>query len=263
MGRDDSNDVKLNEPTTEFPEYDRDGADADRAVDTERRDGERRDSDRGAAARGLARPVLWLLGIIGLIVALLLVNQAIGLWPKLSNPFAQKETDRSQPVLLQSIQDLSRYVAAEGNYQVVIDVQRNRENVPDFLLNRRTLFVGAGSVEAFVDFSTIGEGAITVSDDGKTVSIKLPDPQLGKTNLDLERSYVVTEQRGLLDWVKDVFANDPNRQNQVYQLAEERISTAARDSGLIERARENTRKMLEGLLHSLGYTTVTVTYASP
>lgn len=256
MGRDESNDVKLNEPTREYPEYGPDEP-ADRPAGT----GQAAETER--AGRGLARPVLWLLGIVGLIVALLLANQAIGLWPKLTNPFAEKETDRSQPVLLQSIQDLSRYVAAEGNYQVVIDVQRNRENVPAFLLNRRTLFVGAGSVEAFVDFGTIGQGAITESDDRRTVSIRLPDPQLGKPNLDLERSYVVAEQRGLLDWAKDVFADDPNRQNQVYQFAEERIGAAARDSGLIERARENTRKMLEGLLHSLGYTTVTITYAAP
>jgi hypothetical protein len=34
-------------------------------------------------------------------------------------------------------------------------------------------------------------------------------------------------------------------------------------SKLTERASENTRKMLDGLLRQLGYTTITVTFAAP
>ncbi|MEK8108438.1 DUF4230 domain-containing protein [Micromonospora sp. M12] len=62
----------------------------------------------------------------------------------------------------------------------------------------------------------------------------------------MEKSYVFAEQRGLLNRLGDLVGNDPNRQQQVYQLAEERITAAARDSGLSARAEENTRKMLEG-----------------
>jgi Protein of unknown function (DUF4230) len=234
-------DTGLTEPTAEQPTY------------------EEEEERRPRPLRGL----FWLVGIVGLIAVLVLGSQAAGLWPDFSNPFGKKETDRSQPALLQSIRDLSRYVAAEGNFQVVIDVQRNRNHVPDFLVNRRTLFVGAGSVEAYVDFAKLADGAITVSDDGKSVSIRLPDPQLAPPKLDLEHSYVFSEQRGLVDWVNDVFNGDPNRQNQVYQLAEDRIAAAATESGLPERARDNTRKMLEGLFRSLGYTSITVTYAAP
>ena len=50
--------------------------------------------------------------------------------------------------------------------------------------------LGAGSVEAYVDFTKIGDGAIVQSADGKSVEIKLPAPQLGETNLDMEKSYV-------------------------------------------------------------------------
>ena len=196
-------------------------------------------------------------------MVVLLGIQATGILPEFRNPFAKEQTDRSQPPLLKSIQDLSRYVAAEGNFQVVVDTQNDRRNVPDFLLNERTLFVGAGSVEAYVDFTKIAEGAVVQSADGKSVEIKLPAPQLGETNLDMEKSYVFAEQRGLLNRLGDLVGNDPNRQQQVYQLAEERITAAARDSGLSARAEENTRKMLEGLLRSLGYQQITVTYIAP
>ncbi|MGK5445445.1 DUF4230 domain-containing protein [Micromonospora sp. URMC 105] len=247
-------DGDINQPTREFPGYPTadtlparsDDAPAPRPV-------------RPAPARGL----LWVLGAAALVVVVLLGAQATGIFPDFRNPFAKEQTDRSQPPLLKSIQDLSRYVAAEGNFQVVVDLQNDRNNVPDFLLNQRTLFVGAGSVEAYVDFTRISEGAVVESADGKSVEIKLPAPQLGKTNLDMEKSYVFAEERGLLNRLGELVNGDPNRQQQVYQLAEERITAAARDSGLTQRAEENTRKMLEGLLRSLGYEKVTVTYAAP
>ncbi|MFI7434417.1 DUF4230 domain-containing protein [Micromonospora haikouensis] len=212
---------------------------------------------------GPARGLLVVLGAAAVAVVVLLGAQATNVFPDFRNPFAKEQTDRSQPPLLKSIQDLSRYVAAEGNFQVVVDLQNDRDNVPEFLLNQRTLFVGAGSVEAYVDFTKIGEGAVVVSPDGKSVEVKLPAPQLGQTNLDMEKSYVVAEQRGLLNRVNDLVKGDPNRQQQVYKLAEDRITAAARDSGLTDRAQENTDKMLEGLLRSLGYEKVTVTYTAP
>ncbi|WP_433266233.1 DUF4230 domain-containing protein [Micromonospora vinacea] len=221
------------------------------------------DGPGGGGGGGAARGLLLLLGAAALAVVVLLGIQATGILPEFRNPFAKEQTDRSQPPLLKSIQDLSRYVAAEGNFQVVVDTQNDRRNVPDFLLNERTLFVGAGSIEAYVDFTKIGDGAIVQSADGKSVEIKLPAPQLGETNLDMEKSYVFAEQRGLLNRLGDLVGNDPNRQQQVYQLAEERITAAARDSGLSARAEENTRKMLEGLLRSLGYQQITVTYVAP
>lgn len=266
----------LNQPTREFPEYskgraalDPDGrpADADDATDPWAAPAdEPHPAEPGSVESEPRRPgrgLLWLAGIIGVAIVLVLGLQGAGMWPHLRNPFAQQQTDRSQPPLLKSIQDLSRYVAAEGNFQVVVDLQKNRKYVPEFLLNERTLFVGAGSVEAYVDFAKISEGAVVESADRKTVEIKLPAPQLGKTNLDLKNSYVFAENKGLLNIVGDVFANDPNRQREVYQLADDKITAAARDSGLADRAQENTRKMLEGLLRSLGYEKVTITYTAP
>ncbi|MBX7269395.1 DUF4230 domain-containing protein [Micromonospora sp. Llam7] len=212
---------------------------------------------------GAVRALLWVLGAAALAVVVLLGVRTTGILPEFRNPFTQEQTDRSQPALLESMHDLSRYVAAEGNFQVVVDLQNDRRNVPDWLLNERTLFVGAGSVEAYVDFGTLAEGAIVQSADGKSVEIKLPAPQLAETNLDLEQSYVFAEERGLLNRVGELVGGDPNRQQEVYRLAEDRITGAARESGLAARAEENTRKMLEGLLRSLGFEQVTVTYIAP
>lgn len=237
------------------------GGEADRGSGSDRGGELERSAPRGPS--GAARGLLVVLGAAAVAVVVLLGAQATGVFPEFRNPFAKEQTDRSQPPLLKSIQDLSRYVAAEGNFQVVVDLQNDRNNVPEFLLNERTLFVGTGSVEAYVDFGKIGEGAVVTSADGKSVEVKLPAPQLAQTNLDMEKSYVVAQQRGLLNRINDLVKGDPNRQQQVYRLAEDRITAAARDSGLTARAEENTRKMLEGLLRSLGYEKVSVTYVAP
>jgi hypothetical protein len=212
---------------------------------------------------GFARVLIFTGVVFGLIVALCFGLRTLNVLPSFDNPFTDKTTDRSQPVLLQSMRDLSRYVAADGTFQVIVDLQEHKENVPDFLVNRRTLFVGSGTVEEYVDFGSLTEGSITINSDDNSVQIKLPAPQQSTAALDMERSYVVAEERGLLTRIGDAFRSDPNKQQRVYQLAQQRITEAARNSGLDQRARENTQKMLQSLLGRLGYTSVTVTFANP
>ncbi|MEV4703688.1 DUF4230 domain-containing protein [Actinoplanes sp. NPDC049316] len=219
-----------------------------------------------APPRGMgafARVLIFTGVVFALIVAMCLGLRAINVLPGFDNPFSDKTTDRSQPVLLQSMRDLSRYVAADGNFQVIVDLQENKDNVPDFLLNKRTLFVGAGTVEAYVDFGQLSTGALSLDEANHTATIKLPPPQLGQAALDMQRSYVVAEERGLLNRIGDAFSSNPDQQQRVYQSAQQRITEAARSSGLEQRARDNTEKMLQSLFGRLGYTTVTVEFASP
>lgn len=210
----------------------------------------------GGAMRGL----FWLVATIGLVVALVLGAKTIGLFPDLKNPFAKEQADRSGPALLKSVQDLSQYVAAEGNFEVIVDVQKDRKYIPDFLVNERILFVAAGSVEVYVDFAGIGQGAVKESDDRRTVEITLPAPQLRPVRINNDRSYVYQEDRGLFNRLADAFKSDPNRLQEVYKLAEGKIGTAAKEAGLSKRAEENTRKMLQQFLGALGYTSVTVNF---
>lgn len=210
----------------------------------------------GGAMRGL----FWLVATIGLIVALVLGAKTIGLFPDLKNPFAKEQTDRSGPALLKSVQDLSQFVAAEGNFEVIVDVQKDRKYIPDFLLNERILFVAAGSVEVYVDFAGIGQGAVKESEDRRTVEITLPAPQLRPVRINNDRSYVYQEDRGLFNRLADAFKSDPNRLQEVYKLSEEKIGAAAKEAGLGKRAEENTRKMLQQFLGALGYTSVTVNF---
>ena len=210
-------------------------------------------------------PLRLLVGVVVLLVALLAVSRLtdLRLWPSLPNPFASREVDRSQPVLLKAIVDLKAYKAASGNFQVLVDLERSAKGIPLLVKGERTLFVAAGTVDAEVDFSTIDRGAIEVSDDGRTARVTLPRAHLTGARIDPDRSYVFSRERGLLDRLGSVLSDNPTSERRLYQLAEDRLEAAATESGLVERAEQNTRAMLESMLRSLGYRDVTVTFRDP
>ncbi|GII30978.1 DUF4230 domain-containing protein [Planotetraspora mira] len=194
-----------------------------------------------------------------LFVILLVVVGARLTWSWL-NPLGEETIDRSSPVLLKSIQNLSRYEAATGNFQVIVDLEKDANFLPDAIKGTRTLFVGVGGVDAYVDFSGLSKDAITVSPDGKTVTVRLPHAQLEKPNLDNQKSYVFAQQRGLFDRVSDFLSSSPANQQELYVLAEQKIADTAASSDLRNRADQNTKATLEGMLKALGFTTVVIRY---
>jgi hypothetical protein len=199
------------------------------------------------------------IGVVALGLLFFLLGRA-DLLPGIPNPFEQTTTERSGPVLLKSIQDMSRYEGASGNFEVVVDLDKDAKFLPDALLGKRTLYVGAGSVDAYVNLGGIGENAVTVSSDRKTAAIRLPHAALERTSLDTKNSYVVSQSRGLFDRIGDFFGSDTGNMQQLNELAAQKIQTAAKQTELATRAETNTKSMLQQLLTSLGYTKVTVTF---
>jgi hypothetical protein len=218
--------------------------------------------DRGRRG-GLSRLVrnMWLfLAALIAIVVLVLALSAVNLLPRLRNPFAETSVDRSQPALLKSITALSRYEAASGSFQVIVDLAKRSSFLPSFIEGTDTLFVGAGTDIAFVDFSNLGSKAVVVSANRKGVTITLPAAQLEPAVLNVRQSYVFAEQQGLLNRIGNFFSSNPNNQHQVYVLAVEKIQAAAKHSPLIAEAEKNTTGMLDGLMRSLGFRRVTVIF---
>jgi len=205
-------------------------------------------------------------GIVAAIVSvlvLLLVLSAVHLLPQLRNPFAETTTVRSQPVILKSITNLSRYEAASGSFQVVVDLTKRSSLIPSFLEGSETLFIGQGTDIAYVDFATLKSGAIAVNANRTAVTVTLPKPQLQPAVLNVNQSYVYAEQQGLFNRIGNFFSGNPNSQQQVYQIAQQKIETAAKQSPLLADARKNTEGMLTGMLTSLGFQHVTVTFGGP
>jgi hypothetical protein len=210
---------------------------------------------------GLAGKLIGLAVAIAVVIAGLLVLSAVHLLPQLRNPFATTTTERSGPVLLKSITALSRYEAASGSFQVVVDLSTHTAFIPSFLAGSDTLFIGQGTEIAYINFGQLNGKAIRVSPDRTAVTVDLPSAQLEPAVLNVSQSFVYAEQQGLLNRIGNFFSGNPNSQQQVYILAERKIETAARQSPLLAEAEKNTTGMLNGMLHSLGFRQVTVNFA--
>lgn len=194
------------------------------------------------AARTAKRITAWVAGLIVVAMAGLFVASLMGL-----NLF---KTSQSETALLNSIQDTSKYVAAVGNFEVVVEDKDDNPFLPDVIAGRKTVFVGAGSIDAYVDLSGLAEDDLTLSADGSSITVRLPEAQLGTPNLDHERTRLVSQDRGVLDKVND-FLN-VSQQEEFYQQAEKQMTEAAEKSELKKRATENTKAMLTGMFSSTG-----------
>lgn len=180
----------------------------------------------------------------------------------IDNPFREETIDRTGPAVLKSVRNIREYRAATGHFEVIVDVERDTRFVPDEIKGERVLFVAVGDVDAGVDFSQLGEGAVEVSEDRTRVSIELPPARFHEPELDFDRSYVYSRDRGAIDRLQSLFGDDPGDDSELYRLAEDKLAAAARGgSGLLAQAERNTRRMLTELLRALGFTRVEITFA--
>lgn len=179
---------------------------------------------------------------------------------KVDNPFRTetKYTDHSS--LLVSLRDVSRFEAATGQFQVLVDVEKDVRYVPSWVAGEKVTFVAEGDVNAVVDFSELGDGAVEVSKDGKSVTITLPDPVLSKPRIDPDNTRVLSSDKGVTNRLGDAVSGKRSDDQPLYQEANRKLARAASQSELIARARTNTEKMLTALVEDLGYDDVTIVF---
>src|SRR5207237_9325759 len=103
--------------------------------------------------------------------------------------------------------------------EVVVGLEKDTKFLPDAIRGSRTLYVGAGTVDAYVDLGKVGDNDVTVDKDRTKATLRLPHAALGKPALDPDRSYAVSKQRGLLNRLGDLFSDNPNGEQAVQTLA--------------------------------------------
>ena len=175
--------------------------------------------------------------------------------------FGTTRIDRSAPVVLKQLRDVSTYTAATGEFESTVDIE-NDSWLPSFLDGERAIFVGVGTVDAQVDFGQLTKDAIVVGDNG-TVTVTLPQPTLGQAHVDPARSHVANRDRGLVNRIAGIFKDNPTSEQELYVTAQHRIAKAARGSEMRARAERNTEQMLKGLLGKLGFDQVNIVWTGP
>jgi hypothetical protein len=224
------------------------------------------DTDRQAPAGQRQPRFSWLGSILKFVATLVVIAIAGGLvafalgWRPAAELFAKETVDRTSPAVLRSLEDLSEFHASTGHFEVVVDLEEDTKWVPSWVSGERMLFIGVGTVDSVVSFEGLDERGITVSDEGRSVTVRLPEPRLEDPRIDVDQSYLYARDRGVLERVAGLFGEQSVDQ-PVYQKAVEQIRTAAAADGqVLALGKQNTTMMLEGMLRALGFTSVTVVY---
>ncbi len=178
----------------------------------------------------------------------------------IDSPFTTVTKDRTPPPVLIELRDLADFHAAQAQFEVTLDVEKDVKWVPSALAGERVQFIGVGSVDAVVDFSSLGAGAVQMSDDGKSVSLILPGAYAIDPVLDHDQSHVMNRDRGLLNRVGGVFNDNPTSESGLYQAAMRKMADAARSTDLIDRAEAHTRSVLTAMMTDMGFEHVEVSF---
>lgn len=197
--------------------------------------------------------------VVGVVLGALVAG-AIAIGVQLGNPFGTETVDHSAPPVILDLRDLADYHAAQGQFEVTIDQEKDVQWVPSAIAGERTQFVAVATVDAVVDFTSLSDGAVQVSEDGTSVVVTLPAAYLTDPVFDRELSHVMNRDRGLLDRIGSMFSDNPTSEEGLYEAADQKITTAAAATDLHARAEANTATMLETMLGAMGFEQVDVRF---
>jgi hypothetical protein len=152
--------------------------------------------------------------------------------------------DNSRPAVISSVRALSKLETVHYEMEKVVS-GASTGPLPDFLTSDKILLVAHGQVVAGIDLSKIEPGDITV--EGETVTITLPEPEILYSRLDNDKTYVYDRQTGIFS------KPDPNLESQIRQAAEEQITLAALEGGILAKAIANGEQVIRTLVTGLGY----------
>jgi hypothetical protein len=112
----------------------------------------------------------------------------------------------------------------------------------------RVLLLAHGVVKAGIDLKRLQPSDVTIS--GKTISLRLPLPQITDAYLDEKASQVIDHSTGLLR------AFDKDLEQTARQNAVDDIARAARNGGILKEADAQARTELETFLKHAGFESV-------
>ena len=204
-----------------------------------------------------------LLSLLALAIVGVLVFIGVGFangWLGLNNLFSSRTVDRSAPVILHRLNNLSSYQAASGDFSVVVDEEHDVSILPQFLIGSRVIYSGYGTVGASVDLGSLDSAHVTRNGDG-TLLVTLPHAKLTGAQLDPKLSHVMNRDRGLLDRIGGMFTDNPTSERALQNAAVKKIDKAAKKTNLVIRAEKNTETMVKRLAAAAGVTEVQVRFS--
>ncbi len=184
----------------------------------------------------LLKRIFWLAMMLFILVAGIWLGFTVSRWMKLGSGLHMENT----ATVVEQVQTLSDLVTVKYVLEKVVileDVKWYGEN--------RVLMLAHGVVKAGIDLKRITANDVTIS--GKTITLRLPPPQIVDAYLDDKNSQVVDRTTGLLR------AFDKDLEQTARANAVDDIRRAARTDGILVEADKRARLELELFLRQAGF----------
>jgi hypothetical protein len=156
--------------------------------------------------------------------------------------------------IIHEVRSLARLETIQYSVEKVITAQEGQGQLAA-LFGDKLLFVAHGVVVAGIDLAKMGPQDIWI--DNQILYVRLPEPEIFSSTLDNNKSYVFDRQTGLLS------KGDTNLETQARQAAENEITKAALEDGILNQAGINAQSYLTRLFAQIGYADVTFVPSIP
>lgn len=162
-------------------------------------------------------------------------------------------TIRDRGGTIQQIRSLNRLETQSFSVERVIEASSERGNLLDTFLGDKLLLIASGDVVAGVDLSKLTDADVTLSPDGKSITLRLPPSEILSKSLNNDRTRVYDRRTGILaQQQKDL-------ETQARQEAENEILKAACEGQIMQKAADEAQRSMERFLKLLDFETVNVT----
>ncbi len=213
-----------------------------------------------SSGNGCASAVLYLvLGGVAIVLAVLLfgrqlVNSFVPNVPQQVRQLVATPTttlrDRGGTIL--QIRNLSRLETQSFSVERVVEAKVERGNPLDLLLSDRLLLIASGDVIAGVDLAKLKDSDVTITPDGKTITLRLPPSEIFSKSLNNDRTRVYDRQTG-------IFASEnKDLETQARSAAEGEILQAACEGGVMQKAADEAKRSVEQFVRLLDFEVVNV-----
>jgi len=122
----------------------------------------------------------------------------------------------------------------------------------DTLLGDRLLLIASGDVIAGVDLAKLKDSDVTISSDGKTITLRLPPSEIFSKSLNNDRTRVYDRQTGIFA------AENKDLETQARSEAEGEILQAACEGGVMQKSADEAQRAVEQFVRLLDFQVVNV-----
>jgi hypothetical protein len=157
--------------------------------------------------------------------------------------------------VVREIQHLNRLESTQYSIETVATAEIPPNKIG--LGGEKLLAIFRGRVSAGVDLSKLESTDITISADGKSISVKLPAVEIFHNALDESKTRIYEDKQG---WFAK---HNTELETEARQKAVVQVLASACEDGLIAQAEKDSKSAVESLVSALGFTTVNVSIAEP